>query len=268
MLATRNLTFAYPNASTRPILRALDLDLPASSLTAIIGPNGAGKSTLLRLLAGVMPDAGHATGSITLAGRRLADVPVRERATRLAYMAQRGSASLVAFGFTVRAVCALGLHGRTFDPAAVHRVLDRLDLLGEGDRVVHELSAGQQQRVSFARAVVQLEHQSPGSRVLLADEPISAMDPRHALATMRELKAIARAGGTVGVVLHDVTTVLRHADRVIALSDHGAVLAQGTTQDVLEQGSPGRILERLYHIPFEHFGESRSGGAWVPADVQ
>ncbi|MGD9790324.1 MAG: ABC transporter ATP-binding protein [Phycisphaerales bacterium] len=268
MLATRNLTFAYPNDPARPIFRALDLELPGSSLTAIIGPNGAGKSTLLRLLAGVMSDARHATGDITLAGRILGDISLHERATRLAYMAQRGSASLVAFDFTVRAVCALGLHGRTFDPGAVHRVLERLDLVGEAGRVVHELSAGQQQRVSFARALVQLEHQAPESRVLLADEPISAMDPRHALATMRELKSIARAGGTVGVVLHDVTTVLRHADRVIALSDHGDILAQGSTHDVLEEGSPGQILERLYHIPFVHFGESRSRGAWVPADVQ
>ncbi len=268
MLSTHALTFAYPNDPTRPVLRALDLELPAASLTAIIGPNGAGKSTLLRLLAGVMPDARHAAGSITLAGRDLADIPLRERATRLAYMAQRGSASLVAFDFTVLAVCALGQHARSPDPASVHRVLERLDLLADADRVVHELSAGQQQRVSLARALVQLEQQQPESRVLLADEPISAMDPRHALATMRELQSIARAGGTVGVVLHDVTTVLRHADRVIALSDHGSILAQGSTHTVLEDGSPGQILERLYHIPFEYFGESRSRGAWVPADVQ
>jgi iron complex transport system ATP-binding protein len=243
-LAVQNLHFAF---GSRPVLRDLSADFPDATLTAILGPNGAGKSTLLRLLLGVL--APH-RGSILKDSRSLADFSRHERASTMAYVPQ---ASQVAFPFSVSEVVRLGRYtaGRGNDPPAIASALARMDIADRAQDSFGQLSAGQQQRVTVARALAQLDTRNvhngvKSSRILLADEPVSAMDPSHALRTMDLFDALARDGMCVIVVLHDLSLVLRYAKRVLVLGAGGQLAGHGDTASTLTPS----LLKEVYGIGF------------------
>jgi iron complex transport system ATP-binding protein len=215
-------------------------------VTAIIGPNAAGKTTLLRILAGVLaPTSGRAL---------LDDRPLRawrpvERARRLAYLAQRPT---LAAGFTVRQTLGLGRYALGPDPGAVDRALEGAEVADLANRGFHTLSAGQQQRVMLARALAQLDpwgkgHERHPGRFLIADEPTSAMDPRHAIATLAVFRSLADRGIGVVVAMHELTSAVRSADRAVAMGPDGAVAASG---DVSQTLIPD-ILGPIYGVPFQ-----------------
>lgn len=243
-LLASNLAFSY--RPDRPVLRDVSLEAPAGSVTAIVGPNAAGKSTLLRVLLGILKPK---RGRVTLAGDDIHALSARDRARRIAYIAQR---SAVAFPFTVHQVVSMGRYatsGRDDD----HAVAAALASVGLADRahdVFGILSAGQQQRVALARALAQLDG-SPAPRLLLADEPAAAMDPRHSLETMTAFRALAQAGACVLVVLHDLNLAARFADRAVVLSGEGRVVREGPVRDALDPA----VLERVYAVRFERSAE-------------
>ena len=189
--------------------------------TAIVGPNGAGKSTLLRTLAGLQrPDAGN----VQLNDRPLQDWPGRERARRIAWLAQQGEAT---GELTVREIVHLGRlpHLGLFTaPAAederiVQQAMVDVECDAWQERRLHELSGGERQRVLLARA---LAVQAP---LLLLDEPTTHLDPPHQVALVRLLQRQVRAGTTVVSVLHDLSLALL-ADRLV-LMKAGRVVAEG-----------------------------------------
>ncbi len=241
-LSATNLSFAYPKGP--PVLKQINCAIHPGSITAIVGPNGAGKSTLLRILAGLTnPDQGQIT---------LDDTPIRElntqsRAKRIAYIAQR---STLAFDFDVRMVVSFSRLALPKDPASIHHAIERFGLAAFADRPVGSLSVGQQQRVSLARAWAQLDStsttDSAASRYLLADEPTSAMDPKHQLDTMNAFRELASQGAGVALVAHDLTLAARFADHAILLNAQGQVEAQGLIDEVL---SPER-LSKVFETPF------------------
>ncbi len=240
-LAAHAISFAYTPGV--PTLRDLSAAFPAGTFTAIIGPNGAGKSTLLRLLLGVLDPS---QGRVTLDDRPLADLTRHQRARRLAYAPQRSS---VAFAFSARAVVALGRFAA--DSAEHHPAVDHalraVDMLAQAATTFGNLSVGQQQRVTLARALAQLDLPAPSSGqgarpFLLLDEPVSAMDPAHALHAMGLLRALADAGVGVVAVLHALALVARYADRVVALGASGSPLAQGPTRDILRPDLLGELF--------------------------
>ena len=241
-LRAEDLHFGYrPRA---PVVRNVSFGLAQRAVTALVGPNGAGKSTLLRLLLGTLtPQAGR----VTLDGRPLAALGHRERAARIGYVPQRAS---LAFAFTVRQVVRLGLYaaGRA-DGGAVDGALRAVDLAPRADEPFGVLSAGQQQRATLARVLAQL-HGRP-SPIILADEPVSAMDPRHALETMTLLRGIAAAGGSVLVVLHDLTLALRWADRALVLDAEGRLVADGPAAESLEPS----VLGGVFGVRFDRIGD-------------
>lgn len=211
--------------------------LEAGRLTAIVGPNGAGKSTLLRVLAGVhRPEGGRVW--IEPEGLDVRSARATVWARRLALIPQRGGP---AFDYRVGEVVALGrfASGVAGVGRLVGEALDRVGLASRANRRFGELSAGQQQRVAVARALVQLAETTSdpwadlSGRVLLADEPIAALDPAWISATMGRLRQAARAGAAVGVVLHDLSAAATWADDAIALSADGAVAHAGKASDVL-----------------------------------
>jgi iron complex transport system ATP-binding protein len=257
MLSTSSLQFSYHAA--RPVLRELSIALEPGRMTAIVGPNGAGKSTLLRLLAGVLrPGAGQ----VALDGQDLGSFSYKDRARRLAYVPQKTS---IAFAYTVRQYIGLGRYssGSNDDAAAVDRALERTDLQARADEPLPELSAGQQQRAALARALAQLDLRSPpaGARALLADEPVAAMDPLHALQTMRLLHEQADGGLAVGVVLHDLSLALRWCDRAIALDSAGKLAGAGAAGEILNPD----LLERLYGVRFARLQTPEGLAALIPA---
>lgn len=249
-LCVDQVSFAYPApiGPPRRVLDSVSLDLTSQppGITAVIGPNGAGKSTLLRLMLGVLRPA---SGRVTLSGTDAHRVPPADRARSLAYIAQE---PMVSAALSVREVVALGRFAIAPDDNAVFRAMDRLDILDRRDDPFATLSAGQRQRASIARALAQLDPAArasppPGTRVLLADEPLSALDPSHALTACAALREAAASGIHVIVVLHDLTAAARIADRVLMLDAAGKVAACGPASDVL---TPER-LKAVFAVGFE-----------------
>ncbi len=192
--------------------------------TAVVGPNGAGKSTLLRVLAGLLPVSG---GAVRLDGRALAGWPARERARRVAWLAQQAD---VTGELTVREIVQLGRLPHlgllatpgAADRAAVDAAMAATECGDWQHRRLHELSGGERQRVLLARA---LATEAP---VLLLDEPTTHLDAPHQVALARLFRRLA-ATHTVVSVLHDLPLAL-HADRLLLLCA-GRVAAEGRFDD-------------------------------------
>ena len=208
----------------RQVVAGISTEL-TGGLIGLVGPNGAGKSSLVRAIAGLVPSE----GTILIDGKRA--LPLRERARRIAYLPQ-GQA--VFWPVTVERLVALGRlpHLAPFerpadtDHAAIERALTRTDLLDLRDRSIDELSGGERARVLLARA---LAVEAP---LLLADEPLAALDPAHQIEVMQLLRAEAARGAAVIAVLHDLTLAARWCDRLL-LMDKGQLVADGAPRQVL-----------------------------------
>jgi len=212
----------------RTIVQNVALRAESGEFIAIIGANGAGKSTLLALLAGLLaPDHGH----IALDGRSIADLSRVEIARRRAYLPQSPRCEwpipverLVALGLTPTLPAFGGLSAQL--QARVDDMLDQWDLLAHRAQAATTLSGGELARAMLARALV------GNPDILIADEPISGLDPRHALDTVARLRDLARGGKLVIAAIHDLTLAARYATRLFAL-DHGRVAADGPPRDIL-----------------------------------
>jgi iron complex transport system ATP-binding protein len=194
--------------------------------TAVVGLNGAGKSTLLRALAGLQRvDAGE----VRLSGKPLAQWSVRERAMRIAWLAQQGETG---GELTVREVVhlgrlpALGLFTAptAHDEARVDQAMADAECTPWQERRLQELSGGERQRVLLARAL------AVDAPLLLLDEPTTHLDPPHQVALVRMVQRQVRAGTTVLSVLHDLSLALL-ADRLVVM-DAGRICAEGTPGDL------------------------------------
>jgi iron complex transport system ATP-binding protein len=253
MLSAVNLHFAYPHPpSAGEVVRGVSLTLKPGTVTAVLGPNGAGKSTLLRLLLGTLRPA---SGRVALGDREVTSIDPWERAAALAYI---GQLATLAGPMTVRRVVELGRHAVGSSAAAVERAMGKTGVAKLAGRPFDTLSAGQQQRVSLARVLAQLDNPTPGplGRTLLADEPVSAMDPRHAMEALAVFRSLATEGVAVAVVLHDLTLALRFADAALLMDEAGNQAAAGPAADVLRP----EVLAPVYGVGFDLVG----GRAVVP----
>jgi zinc/manganese transport system ATP-binding protein len=203
-----------------PAVHHLSGRLEAGSMTAIIGPNGAGKSTLL---AGLMGHMNPSTGHI--------DVPAPVRG-RLAYLPQQAEVDR-SFPVRVLDVVMLGHWAslgawRAATRAQVAAAMDALaavGLSGFTERRIGELSAGQFQRVLFARVLLQ------DAPVILLDEPFTAIDARTTADLLALLHRWHHEGRTVVAVLHDMEQVRQHFPQALLLAREP--VAWGPTAEVL-----------------------------------
>ncbi|OAB62354.1 hypothetical protein AY599_03770 [Leptolyngbya valderiana BDU 20041] len=234
-------------------LGPVDLALRSGRVVALVGSNGAGKSTLLRLLAGVLTPR---RGSVELAGRPIGRWSEAERAKRLALAPQRTS---LAFAFTVREYVGFGPYaaGRRGSGEAVAWAMEAMDLTRHADAALPRLSVGQQQRATIARAMAQLGVGDLTGKVLLADEPASSLDTRHAGRLIETLRELAGRGLAVVVAAHDLPWAASVADGGLAISDEGSVVEMS----VAELGDPS-ALEGVFGAAFERF-RSEDGGRVV-----
>ncbi|MES2877025.1 MAG: ABC transporter ATP-binding protein [Pseudomonadota bacterium] len=193
-------------------LGGIDLHVSAGSRTAIVGPSGSGKTTMLRIIAGFEePDTGH----VLLGGELLADgshmVPAHQRS--IGYVPQDGAlfphlsvADNVGFGLPRHFPQRQERIAELMDTVALHPAMLQ--------RRPHELSGGQQQRVALARALAQRP------RLMLLDEPFSALDTGLRAATRKAVsKILSAAGITTILVTHDQAEALSFADQVAVMRD-------------------------------------------------
>ena len=214
----------------RAALRDVTAAFEPGRLTLVVGPNGAGKTTLLRAATGLLRVG---RGHVMLDGKPVGGLRGAERARAVAYLPQGGT---VAWPLPVRDVVALGRlpHGERPDRLspqgreAVEAALSAVGLHGFESRSATALSGGERARVLLARAL------ATGAPVLLADEPVAALDPRHQLIVLDVLRERARAGAAVVAVMHDLALAARYADEIL-LMKAGRVQATGRPRDVLTE---------------------------------
>ncbi|SDN76644.1 molybdate transport system ATP-binding protein [Klenkia soli] len=212
------------------LLVDVDLTVADGEVLAVLGPNGAGKSTVLRVLAGLLaPDGGRV--AIDVPGGELVwdgdqrHVPAHERPLGMVFQdhllfPHLSTTDNVAFGLRTRGVRKA--QARTTAAAWLARV----GLAEFGDRRPTQLSGGQAQRAALARALV------GEPRLLLLDEPLSALDARTRLTVRAELRRhLAEFGGCTVLVSHDPVDAMALADRVVVVED-GVVVQEGTPAEV------------------------------------
>jgi ABC-type polar amino acid transport system ATPase subunit len=244
LLSVRGLELAR---GTRPILRGVDLELAAGEICTLMGLSGAGKSTVLRSVAAL---EAFAAGRIEVDGVVLKPGPV-PRESRLRELRARVGMVFQAHALfehltALENVMLAPVHALSWPRAKAREVaLAQLDSLGVRHRAEaypRQLSGGEAQRVSIARAL------APDPRLLLLDEPTSALDPARRGALGDTLRALAAQGRTLLVTTHDVDFAHDHADRVVILSD-GAVVEQGPARRVLEEPRHAATRELLRGPP-------------------
>jgi iron complex transport system ATP-binding protein len=212
----------------RDILDRVSLHAESGDFIAVIGANGAGKSTLLSVLAGLLkPDA----GTVRLDQDSIWDISPSELARRRAYLPQNPRCEwpisverLVALGLTPT-LPAFGGLPKAYD-SRITQALDAFDLLERRGQPATTLSGGELTRAMLARALV------GDPDILIVDEPIAGLDPRHAFDTARRLQGLARAGKIVVASMHDLTLAARYSNRILALGT-GRVQGDGPTEVTL-----------------------------------
>ena len=238
MLKIEGLSVSY---GKRRVLRGDSLSVESGEVVALIGPNGSGKSTLIRAVSGVLPVQ---SGTIRVDGRAVSELSTMERARYLAVVPQARNmppAFSVYESILLGRTPYLGWLGRAgeSDHERVQYALERTQMLPLSDRMVGELSGGEQQRVLLARALAQ------DTPVLLLDEPTTHLDLQHRESLVNLVRELAKGKNlAVLVVLHDLNMASLYADRVSMLVD-GQIQATGTPSEVLTEAN----LSRVYNVP-------------------
>jgi iron complex transport system ATP-binding protein len=245
-LAARGVTV---RRGGRAIVADVSATLTAGMFVALVGANGAGKSTLLSCLAGLLKPE---EGDVTLDGRPVLAIDRRDLAQRRAYLPQSLRAEwpisverLVALGLTPQLPAFGGLPGG-FEPRLTEAIA-ACDLLGHRFQPATTLSGGELTRAMLARALI------GDPQVLLADEPVSGLDPRHRLDTVGRLGRLALDEGRLVVAtIHDLTLAARHATHLMALRA-GGLIAFGPIAETLTPG----LLREVFDVDVRITGSGR-----------
>jgi thiamine transport system ATP-binding protein len=232
MLSVRDVTVRFEETLA---VDHVSLELPRGEVLAVLGPSGCGKSTLLRAVAGL---EALETGSVSYAGQDLARVPTHRRG--FALMFQEGQLfPHQSVGANVGYALRVRHRPRAEVAARVEELLDLVGLPGHADRAPATLSGGERQRVALARAL------AVEPRLLLLDEPLSALDRSLRERLAGDLRSIlVRAGTTALLVTHDQEEAFAVADRM-AVMRAGRVVQSGTLDEVWRRPVDGEVATFL-----------------------
>ena len=231
LASIQNLTFTYPEQESA-VLRDVSLTLQPGDFAVLAGPSGCGKSTLLRQLKTVLAPHGSRTGTITLEGRPLDNIPAREQAAKIGFVLQSPDSQIVtdkvwhelAFGLESLGVSNTEIRGRVAEMASFFGIQTWFHL------ETNQLSGGQKQLLNLASIMV-LQPQ-----ILILDEPTSQLDPIAATDFLQTIGRINRElGTTILICEHRLEDVIPMANRLLIM-DGGALIADDTpigTFDIL-----------------------------------
>lgn len=224
------LTSLHKSFGATPVVKSFDLALDRGEFVSLLGPSGCGKTTVLRMVAGFEnPD----DGEIRIDGQSVLRLRPNKRQIGMVFQSYALFPNLtvagnVAFGLTVAGI------DRAESARRVDEMLDMVGLTNFRARYPFQLSGGQQQRVALARAI------APRPRVLLLDEPLSALDAKIRVSLRAEIRTIQRhLGITTLFVTHDQEEALSMSDRIV-------VMNAGRAEQI---GSP----EAVYNRPTSRF---------------
>jgi putative spermidine/putrescine transport system ATP-binding protein len=228
------------------VLEPLELQIGAGETLVLLGPSGCGKTTTLRLIAGLeTPDAG---GRVRFGNDDVTTLPIEKRAVGMVFqnyalfpnLTVRGN---IGYGLKIRRVSAEETRRR------VDELLAMMRLAEHADKPVDQLSGGQRQRVALARAL------APQPRVLLLDEPLTALDARLRDALRGEMNALLRELGITTVyVTHDQAEAMELGDRIVVMSE-GRIEQIGTPRDIYYRPANRAVAQFIGTI-------NRLAGAW------
>lgn len=210
------------------VVQDVSLSLASGELVALLGPNGAGKTSLLRAALSILP---LTSGRATIDDEETERMTPMARARAVTYLPQQRP---MAWPVRVADVVSLGRFAygaapgrlRDEDAGIVRDALRACDLEALAERRTDTLSGGEVARVHCARAF------AARAPLLLADEPVAALDPRHQFTIMTLIREFVRSGVGALVVLHDIGLAARYADRLVWMRG-GRIVADGPPRETL-----------------------------------
>ena len=226
MIRIENLTQSYG-------LKNINCHIPQGKLVGIMGANGTGKSTLLKTIAGILPIT---DGEIWFNHDKLSTMSASQKSRQLAYLAQNIE---IHWDLSVYDVIALGLSNplnKAKEQEKVQSISDTFSVSHLLKKPFRQLSGGEKSRVQLARCCIK------GAPLLLADEPIAALDPYYQIDIMEQLKSLTPSHTCV-VAIHHLSLAYKFCDEVILLNQ-GQIIASGETTSVLT----AEHLANAFHI--------------------
>ena len=215
MIKIKNLSQPYG-------LKGIHCTIPTGKLVGIMGANGAGKSTLLKTIAGILPIK---SGEIWFDNHKLTTMTAEQKSQQLAYLAQNTE---IHWDLSVYDVIALGLPNplnRAKEQEKVRSISETFSVSHLLEKSFRQLSGGEKARVQLARCCIK------NVPLLLADEPIAALDPFYQIDMMEQLKSLTPSHTCV-VAIHHLSLAYKFCDEVILLNQ-GEIIANGKTTQVL-----------------------------------
>jgi ABC-type cobalamin/Fe3+-siderophores transport system ATPase subunit len=243
LLNAKHLSLVLGNKS---VVTQADVHVNAGEFIGLIGPNGAGKSSLLRMLAGLIkPNSGQVELTTQHIPAAIEKIPAQLRARFMAYLAQHETP---AWPLSVKNIVALGrspwnssVTVSAEDELEILKALAMTEVDSLAERPITELSGGELQRALLARVF------AGNPTLIVADEPIAALDVYHQLHIMELLQAHAQQGGAVIAALHDLSLAARFCSRLI-LMHHGKLIAEGEPVNVLTPANLASVYGISAHV--------------------
>lgn len=249
MIKTVNLTAAYDAAAQ--VLKDVNLQFDAGSMTALLGPNGAGKTTLLKCLCGYIEPL---SGKVLYNSKVISEYSRRDLAREIALVPQK---TVLQFDYQVRELVLmgrfpylnyLGAYSKD-DHQIVNDLLDQLDLTRFADKNFGELSGGEQQLVIIARALAQ---KTP---LLLLDEAFTGLDVNHSMQIMGILKRInSELNKTIIMVSHNINLAVEFCSDAVIMKK-GEVFAEGKVKSIITE----EVLSNVYEHNLKVITNPESG---------
>ena len=246
-LEVQNLVKTF---GTNTVVKGASFAFDKGEFISLLGPSGCGKTTILRMIAGFERPT---SGAITVDGRDITHLKPNQRQLGMVFQAYALFPNLtvgdnIGFGLKIAGMQAAERRAR------IEEMLRLIGLSGYDKRYPYELSGGQQQRVALARAI------APKPRLLLLDEPLSALDAKIRVSLREEIRAIQRELGITTVfVTHDQEEALSISDRIVVMNA-GNIEQIGTAHDIYNRPATpfvATFVGQLNMLP-ESFGPERA----------